>query len=205
MHATIKTSGFRDIEAALHDLANDTSSATAKNAMRRALVDAGEPMAERARQLVAEDTQELKNSITVSTKIKDPSKAVYAQILGSGGSRADALAGLRTARRVAKGGAAVVAFVGPSGDVASRAHLVEFGAKPHVIARKDNGKLSWPDEAGRVTAKSVAHPGSPPQPFMRPAFEETREQVVDRLKPALIDQIDKAAKRAARRKAKRGR
>jgi HK97 gp10 family phage protein len=42
----------------------------------------------------------------------------------------------------------------------------------------------------------------PPQPFMRPAFDQDALPLIDRLKPLLAAEIDKAAQRAARKAAR---
>lgn len=52
------------------------------------------------------------------------------------------------------------------GHVVFYAHMVEFGTKPHKITSK-KGYLSI---NGRVV-KAINHPGTAPQPFMRPAFD----------------------------------
>lgn len=61
-------------------------------------------------------------------------------------------------------------------------HLLEFGTVPHLI----NGWL---------------HPGTRAQPFLRPAFEETKDEVVEilgrEIGPALIKQAAKVAKKRA--------
>ncbi|WP_406735889.1 HK97-gp10 family putative phage morphogenesis protein [Thioclava sp. GXIMD4215] len=85
---------------------------------------------------------------------------------------------------------AIELFLGPSyvkGDGGNHGHLVEFGTKPHMNAGEFAGTM---------------HPGTAPQPFMRPAFDAEAEQTVERLKPILWQEIEKAAKRAAQRAAR---
>lgn len=59
----------------------------------------------------------------------------------------------------------------------SYAHLVEFGTRPHAV-----GKGSILEVFARSKAKKkqvgAMHPGSPPQPFMRPAFDSKKFEAV---------------------------
>lgn len=72
-------------------------------------------------------------------------------------------------------GATVSASVKVGNRVAWYAHLVEYGTRPHVIKpREPGGALQF----GGVTTKSVQHPGTRPQPFMRPAIDSSLPQVV---------------------------
>jgi len=78
-------------------------------------------------------------------------------------------------------------FVGPSykkGAGGRHGHLVEFGTAPHIV--------------GGVF-KGAKHPGTAPQPFMRPAFDAEARPTVARLGPLLMKEIEKAAKRQAKR------
>ena len=63
----VSTSGFRDLEKALAELPK----ATARNVLKRTLVKAGEPIAEKARDLVPVDKGRLRDSIVVSARIKN--------------------------------------------------------------------------------------------------------------------------------------
>lgn len=85
---------------------------------------------------------------------------------------------------------AIELFLGPSyvkGSGGRVGHLVEFGTKPHL-----NGGL-FP---------GTMHPGTAPQPFMRPAFDAEARPTIDRLGPILWSEIEKAAARAARKAAR---
>ncbi|MTH76316.1 HK97 gp10 family phage protein [Paracoccus aestuariivivens] len=78
-------------------------------------------------------------------------------------------------------------FVGPSyklGAGGRHGHLVEFGTEPHIV--------------GGVFA-GAQHPGTAPQPFMRPAFDAEARPTVDRLAPLLWAEIEAAIKRQAKR------
>jgi hypothetical protein len=54
---------------------------------------------------------------------------------------------------------------------------VEFGSKPHVIRPNGHPFLKFPDgrTGGDVFAREVHHPGTPEQPFLRPALFRTRD------------------------------
>ena len=59
------------------------------------------------------------------------------------------------------------------------AHILEYGAAPHLIkAKAAGGLLRWAGGA----APQVNHPGIAAQPFMRPAFDETQGAVVESIK-----------------------
>jgi len=49
---------------------------------------------------------------------------------------------------------------------------VELGTAPHVILPKNKKALSWPD-ADHPVAR-VNHPGTAPQPYLRPALYQRR-------------------------------
>ena len=52
------------------------------------------------------------------------------------------------------------------------AHLVEFGTGPKVVS--SNKVMS---DGSAVYGKEVEHPGSAPKPFLRPAIDETKQEV----------------------------
>lgn len=50
---------------------------------------------------------------------------------------------------------------------------IEYGTGPHIIEPKDAEALHWKNEENEdVYAKRVRHPGTNPQPFLRPALDE---------------------------------
>lgn len=55
-------------------------------------------------------------------------------------------------------------------------HLVEFGTDPHLIPRRGSKLLKI---NGRVVRGPVQHPGTPPRPFLRPAFRAQSGKVLD--------------------------
>ena len=50
---------------------------------------------------------------------------------------------------------------------------VEFGSGPHVIVPRNKKALYWP--GARHPVARVNHPGTPVQPFLRPALYRRRE------------------------------
>ena len=72
----VRIEGLSELKAALRALPD----ATAKNVVRRVLSKRGEPIAERARQLVPVDKGELKASIAVSTKLTRRQRARHREV-----------------------------------------------------------------------------------------------------------------------------
>ncbi|SMO64035.1 HK97-gp10 family putative phage morphogenesis protein [Paracoccus laeviglucosivorans] len=90
-------------------------------------------------------------------------------------------------RLTAEERSAIELYVGPSyklGQGGRHGHLVEFGTAPHI--------------QGGVF-KGSKHPGTAPQPFMRPAYDAEARPTVARLGPILMQFIERAAKRQAKR------
>lgn len=177
-----------ELEAALMEI---DKAATRKAVSRRALKRAGQPIADKANALAPVDDGVLSQSAIVSTKIKgEAGKAAYAQKMRqTAGNKAMAVKAMRDARRAASGSMPpVVMFVGPE-KRAYHAHLVEFGTAPHI-----NG--------GRFSGSK--HPGTKPQPFMRPAWDATSGTALDMIGDELRAEIMKAAARQAKRRAKGG-
>ncbi|MFJ4649475.1 HK97-gp10 family putative phage morphogenesis protein [Streptomyces bobili] len=69
----------------------------------------------------------------------------------------------------AEGGGRSVGYV--IGSNVNYAAAVEYGTAPHVIKPKYKRALYWPGAAHPVA--QVNHPGTRPQPFLRPAIEMT--------------------------------
>ncbi len=167
---SVSVSGLSDLEAALAALPRAASRAT----MRRALLQAGQPVADRAKEIVRRRTGALADSISVSTKGKNVAgAAAYSATLADGGSKSEAGIALRSATKSAKSAAPdVEVFIGPSGKI-KYAHLVEFG---------------------------TVH--SRPFPYMRPAWEGLKVSVLANIQTFLATEITKTAKRVARRAAR---
>jgi HK97 gp10 family phage protein len=163
----VSLSGFRDLDRALAELPK----ATARNTLKRTLVKAAEPIAERARELVPVDQGQLKASIAVSPRIKNKvGNAEYSAAMRQGLGRAAAVQAMRDARRASAGSFAEM-FIGPTVPAGFYGHLVEFG-----------------------TRKAIA------QPFMRPAWDATQREALDVIKAELASQIIASARRLGRSK-----
>jgi HK97 gp10 family phage protein len=170
MKTVVQVEGLRALDEALGQLPKSIGRAV----LRRTLVMAGEPIAEAARSMAPTRPSggQLRDSIAVSTKVKNPvGKAEYGRALAQGLGVGAARQALRDARRAAAGeGAFVEMYVGPSTS-GWYAHFVEFG-----------------------TAKAA------PQPFMRPAWDSNKDRALDIIKRELGGQIIAAAKRVGRSK-----
>lgn len=146
--------------------------ATARNVAEKALMTAAEPIAQKARELAPVDKGNLRESIKIAKK------ANY----GRG-------------RKGRSRGDTVYAFVGIDGSV-----LPPKDAK----TRRNKRRTRFLQSGGGVAAYSIfkeyGTSSMPAEPFMRPAFEMTKQAAVDAIAPALWDEIVKAAARAAKRK-----
>lgn len=140
----VELKGFRELDAALAEF----SKAGGKAILRRAATKALQPMLERAKQLVPVDEGDLRNSLTIGTR------------LNKGEARA--------ARREGKSGVEV--YMGT------------------------NSRNGAPREFGSVR--------SPAQPFMRPAFESQKGEIIPTLQKELAIDVEKTRARAARKAAK---
>ncbi|MCP4897613.1 MAG: hypothetical protein GY906_11630 [bacterium] len=65
------------------------------------------------------------------------------------------------------------------------AHFVEFGTDPHIVRKSKKG-------LGRLRHR--VHPGAAPQPFLRPAFDEKKDEALRRIHASLNRQFSKIAK-----------
>nr|WP_301538897.1 HK97-gp10 family putative phage morphogenesis protein [Pseudogemmobacter hezensis] len=182
--------GFKELEQALAQIEKQS---TQKAVARRALKKGGEPLAAKMRQKAPRDDGQLQDNIAVSTRIKNEvGNAAYARVMRDSGGidKETALSAMRDARRAAKGTVPpVFMYVGPTVK-APHAHLVEFGTAPHI----NGGKFA-----------GTKHPGTAPQPFARPAWDEDKEAVLKRIGEELGKEITKAARRAANKAAKAAR
>lgn len=66
------------------------------------------------------------------------------------------------------------------GSTDQKAHLIEFGTAP----RTNGGKFA-----------GSQHPGTSPDPFLRPAWENGKKEVIPNLKDTLVKRINAAIKR----------
>lgn len=82
---------------------------------------------------------------------------------------------------------------GLSGEVSTNveyAWFVEHGTRPHKITATNAKALKFNIGGDTVFAKSVMHPGTRPQPFLVPAFIETRDEFLKDLRRITKDVVD---------------
>jgi HK97 gp10 family phage protein len=133
---TVKVEGLSACAEALRELPR----AVARDVMLRILTDRAEPIAESARNLAPVDLGDLRDSITVSTRLTRRQRGLHRK----------------------EGADDVEVFVGPGPH--PQAHLQEFGTVHH-----------------------------PPQPFMRPAWDEHQGKLLDNIAEDLWGEIRQAA------------
>jgi len=63
------------------------------------------------------------------------------------------------------------------------ASYVEFGTRPHMIFPREKKALYW--DGAEHPVKHVYHPGTKPQPFLRPAYEKYRKMIPKLIKEEL--------------------
>jgi len=63
-------------------------------------------------------------------------------------------------------------IIGPNETQAPYAGYVEFGTRPHEILPKKGKYLVFTVGGKKVFATKVNHPGTQPQPYVKPAFEK---------------------------------
>ena len=171
MSITVSVLGLRELAKALGELPK----ATARNVLVRTLNKAAEPIVDRAKQLAPVKTGKLRDSIIASTRVKNKTgNAEYSAAMRAGLGKDAARSALLAARRAGKGqGSFAETFVGPArgGGVIRYAHIVEFGSVDTT-----------------------------PQPYMRPAWDGTKDQAFAIIKGELSNQIIMAARRIGRSK-----
>lgn len=155
---------------------------------RRALKKAAEPMRAKAEQYAPIDEGDLSSNIRIAVRATgEVGKAAYAATMReTGGDKVAAVAALRAAQRAFKASnPPAILYLGPVREQ-FYAKFVEFGTKPH----KAGGKFA-----------GAQHPGSAPDPFLRPAFDSEADATIARLGPLIWDEVQRQALRAARRRA----
>lgn len=175
---TIKVTGLDGVKEALGEL----SKGTARGALRRVLLQAGQPMADAASANAPRDTGELAGSVRVGAKtISRVGKKEYAAVMRSGGTKKEAREALIGAKRAAGEESFALVFIGPTKAFDKAASIKrwvqEFGSK------QQSGK-----------------------PYMRTAFDSHKYSTLELIKrlllPELQKTIDRAKKRAAAKAAK---
>lgn len=79
------------------------------------------------------------------------------------------------------------------GPTAEYAPFVEFDTRPHKITAKNGKALSFTVNGAKIVVRSVNHPGTKAQPFVRPAFDDWIKAVGPAIAEANVQTIqDKA-------------
>jgi HK97 gp10 family phage protein len=139
--------------------------AVAKKVVRKALTAGGQIVLDAMKEKVPVKTGNLRDSLAM--KVLDKSEFAKTVLIG--------------------------ASKGETGKDGWYAHLVEFGASPHVVKpRKKSGKKVLA-ENGKFFGKLVQHPGATARPFMRPAFDETADKALETIKKLLGEGVIKEA------------
>ena len=60
---------------------------------------------------------------------------------------------------------------------------VEYGTKAHIIRAKNKKALYW--KGAKHPVKQVNHPGSKAKPFLIPAFNQEKDQFLEKLKEVI--------------------
>jgi hypothetical protein len=183
MSASVKIEGLAEVDAMLAEL----TKAGAKGVLDRVLMKRAQPMVAAAKAKAPRDTGGLAESITATKAQSERSragKAAFAQALAGGASKTEARAALiGAARGLAQAGTFSEVILGP--DRRPQAHLIEFGTGPRVQAT-----------TGRFTGQVA------PQPYLRPAFDETAGAVLDGIADDLRAEVTKSVNRRRARLAK---
>ena len=179
---TFRLEGFPDLERALQQIERRSTQVAVT---RRALQKAAEPMREKAAQYAPINRGDLTAGIKISVRATgEVGRAAYAAEMRQSGDKVAALGAMKAARSAFRASnPPAVLYMGPIRAL-FYAKFVEFGTKPHTAGGKFEG---------------AQHPGSAPDPFLRPAFDAEAERTVERLAPLIWAEIKKAAARAAKR------
>lgn len=158
----------------LDEALRELPKATAKNVLRRVAKAALEPMAEDARRRAPDDpSTPAPHDLRSSIAISEKRKT--------------------TARGFTPKTTAVRVYMGPTRDGYPEAMPQEFGSAPHSVARKRRRGKSGP---------AKMHPGNPPHPYMRPAFDAGWRPMLANIRTQLAAEIEKARARLARKAAR---
>ncbi len=171
----IQVEGLKELEEALM---KDLTAATAKNTIRRALTLAAKPLVDTATMLIK--VRRISEPIRVS-KIKfttgSAGKRAFAEAMSGGASRKEAGEAAHAANALANANGdndlSITSGVMSVGPTRQAFYGFEFGTK--YIA---------------------------PHPFMRPAWDQHKHDLLENIKVELLDQIEKARKRGAAKAAR---
>lgn len=170
---TVKVTGLEGVQDAMAEL----SKGTARGALRRVLLQAGQPMADAASANAPRATGELAGSVKVGAKtISKVGKREYAEVMQAGGTKAEAREALIGAKRAAGEESFALVFIGPT----------KAFDKANAIKR-------WVQEFGSKQQSG--------KPYMRPAFDAHKYSTVALITQLLLPELNKVIARAKKRAA----
>lgn len=165
MSEIIKIDGFAELEKTLGELSDPKfAKAMVKSALRRA----AKPLIKSARDKVMGYSQTVGKSITVNYQSKDGAT------IGIGPKR--------KADRVAYSDADASWLIAGSGRDPWFAHFIEFGV---------SGVGRFKTAKGKGSSKRRYRSDQPARPFMRPAFDETKEEVMSNFGSSIMESLEK--------------
>lgn len=174
LRVSTKLEGLRELDVALGEF----KKSTARNILKRTLMQAAQPMVDMASRLAPDDPAtgppDLHTSIIASSKLRNETgNKEFAAVMRAGGTRAEARSALLAAKALGGEDSFAIVYVGPKAGSkrnAIKANVQEFGS-----------------------VKQAA------QPYMRPAWEASQGSILDSIKNILAAEIAKATARAQAR------
>jgi HK97 gp10 family phage protein len=162
----VQVTGLKELEETLKRLPDDL----AVKALAQAVFAGAVVVRDEARRLCPVDTGNLRRSIRIKRKKRH---------------------GLRNATVLYQVGPGRSGKKGPDGKYATDGyygHMVEFGTAPHVIKAGDKKK-----RLGKkgVFGRYVKHPGASARPFLRPAFDNSTDRVIEAMRARLAQAIER--------------
>jgi HK97 gp10 family phage protein len=186
MSASVKIEGLAEVDAMLAEL----TKTTARNVLDRVLMKRAQPMVAAAKAKAPRSPgggrlAESIKAVKASSERKRAGDAAFGAAMRGGASKTEARAALiGAARALAQAGTFSEVIIGP--DRRPYAHMIEFGTGPRV--QKETGRFT-----GQVA----------PQPYLRPAFDETAGAVLDGIADDLRVEVTKSVNRRRARLAKK--
>ncbi len=183
---SVNVEGLEELEKTLLELGAEVGS----KALRGALMDAAKPTMDTAKALAP---------------VADEPHTGYKGKIWQPGELRDAI---KRKSKVDHFGHAAEVEVGAIGNVAGwYAKFVEFGTAPHYLnrgAKRGTSRELSGNKYRRSASVRRMHPGAKPQPFLRPAWNQTRDGTISRFQERLRKRIENARKKAERRTARVG-
>ena len=138
------------------------------------------------------DTSELDHFAVEITKLDDKTKDNVQKVLNNTGFKIEAQAKTNLNRnKSVVTGHLMRGITTKIGNMEVTVHtsnikyapMVEYGTKAHIIKAKNKKALYWKGASHPV--KSVRHPGSKAKPYLIPAFESEKDNLIKNLKEVI--------------------